>query len=117
MVNYSDVKKTIISFIVFLILWFSFLLYMTIGNNTKSNHIKEIVYDTVYLYVPDSSLVEVNDSLYYIIDSLEYELSNTKATLDVAEFKLERIREYNTIAANGNNIKYLRGWINRVLEN
>ena len=30
-------------------------------------------------------------------------------------YKLERIRYYNDIAKNGNNIKYLRGWINRVL--
>jgi len=35
--------------------------------------------------------------------------------LGVAEYKLLRIREYNRIAAQGNNIKYLRSWINRVI--
>lgn len=33
----------------------------------------------------------------------------------VDEYKLERIKNYNNIAAKGNNIKFLRGWINRVL--
>lgn len=45
-----------------------------------------------------------------LIDSLNNELQ-------VSNFKLERIRYYNSIAKNNNNIKYLRGWINRVLEN
>lgn len=35
--------------------------------------------------------------------------------LGTAEYKLLRIREYNRIAAQGNNIKFLRGWINRVI--
>lgn len=58
-----------------------------------------------------------------IIDSL----TNNKPTPDtvyietgheaavIANYKLERIRYYNNAAAKGNNIKYLRGWINRVL--
>lgn len=37
------------------------------------------------------------------------------AELFVAKYKLERIRYYNNIAAKGNNIIFLRGWINRVL--
>lgn len=35
----------------------------------------------------------------------------------VRDIKLERIAEYNRIAGQNNNIKYLRGWINRVLNN
>ena len=37
------------------------------------------------------------------------------AELFVVKYKLERIRHYNEIAAKGNNIKYLRGWLNRIL--
>lgn len=50
-------------------------------------------------------------------DSLNsYKADTTiSAELFVAKYKLERIRYYNNIAAKGNNIKYLRGWINRVL--
>lgn len=35
----------------------------------------------------------------------------------VRDIKLARIAEYNRIAGQNNNIKYLRGWINRVLNN
>lgn len=59
---------------------------------------------------------KANDSLNYqciqyrhIIDSLEEELM-------ISNYKLERIAEYNRIAAQGNNITFLRGWINRVLK-
>lgn len=48
------------------------------------------------------------DSLAYIKDSLGEDLF-------VAKYKLGRIKYYNDIAKKGNNIKYLRGWINRVL--
>lgn len=41
--------------------------------------------------------------------------SELKEDLGVADYKLLRIREYNRIAGQRNNIKYLRGWINRVL--
>lgn len=42
--------------------------------------------------------------------------SELNENLGIAQFKLLRIREYNRIAGQRNNIKYLRGWINRVLE-
>lgn len=72
--------------------------------------------DTIYVNVYDSSLVNQIDSLCYKIDSLEQINSEYFTELTIATIKLERIRDYNRIAANGNNIKYLRGWINRTLE-
>ena len=33
----------------------------------------------------------------------------------IANYKLAKIKEYNRLAGNGNNIKFLRGWINRTL--
>ena len=80
--------------------------------------VKDIKYktDTIYVHVPDSSLVNQIDSLCYKIDSLEQINSEYFTELTIATIKLERIRDYNRIAANGNNIKYLRGWINRTLE-
>lgn len=79
---------------------------------------KDIViqHDTIIKHVIDSSLVEVNDSLCTVIDSLTNEIETVSEELQIATFKLERVREYNRIAGNGNNIKYLRGWINRVLD-
>lgn len=79
--------------------------------------VKDIEYinDTIYISVTDSSLMEEIDSLYCKIDSIECLNSMYQDELNVAIFKLERIRYYNDIAKNGNNIKYLRGWINRTL--
>jgi len=67
-------------------------------------------YDTlIHLYNYKESLY--NDSLLEcsnVVDSLNEELL-------VCLIKLDRIKEYNRIAAQGNNITFLRGWINRVL--
>jgi len=107
--------KDIIVAITITILFFIGIFLM--GYSNSKNHIPiEIQYDTVVFHVPDSSLMEVNDSLWIVIDSLNLKIEQTEEELSVAEFKLERIKEYNRIAANGNNITFLRGWINRVLD-
>lgn len=64
-----------------------------------------------------SELAAAKELLLRTQDSLNsYKADTTiSAELFVAKYKLERIRYYNDIAAKGNNIKYLRGWINRVL--
>lgn len=78
---------------------------------------KEIitVTDTIVVYKIDSFYIKCNDSLCLEIDSLNNKIKILNEELFVSNFKLERIKEYNRIAGNGNNIKYLRGWINRVL--
>lgn len=82
-------------------------------NNKKENVIQR---DTIIVNVTDSTLVLQNYSLCHEIDSLQNQLIKVEDELNIAIFKLERIRNYNEIAKNGNNIKYLRGWINRVLD-
>lgn len=64
-----------------------------------------------------SELAATKELLLRTQDSLNsYKADTTiNGELFVAKYKLERIRYYNNIAAKGNNIKYLRGWINRVL--
>ena len=64
-----------------------------------------------------SELASTKELLLRTQDSLNsYKADTTiSAELFVAKYKLERIRYCNNIAAKGNNIKYLRGWINRVL--
>lgn len=63
------------------------------------------------------TIVNLTEQLSRTQDSLNAYKADTaiSAELFVAKYKLERIRHYNEIAAKGNNIKYLRGWINRVL--
>lgn len=84
--------------------------------DNKIEQEKLIIKDTVYVNVTDSSLVTQLDSLCNVIDSLKLENDFMFEELSVAIFKLERIREYNEVAKKGNNIKFLRGWINRVLD-
>lgn len=55
------------------------------------------------------------DSLNVIIANKNIQIDSLKSNLDIANFKLERIKYYNKVAANGNNVKFLRGWINRVI--
>lgn len=63
------------------------------------------------------TIVNLTEQLRRTQDSLNAYKADTaiSAELFVVKYKLERIRHYNEIAAKGNNIKYLRGWINRVL--
>lgn len=63
------------------------------------------------------TIVNLTEQLRRTQDSLNAYKADTaiSAELFVAKYKLERICHYNEIAAKGNNIKYLRGWINRVL--
>lgn len=74
-----------------------------------------------YVPITDSTaineLVLTKELLRRTQDSLNAYKSDTTISADyfVTKYKLERIRYYNNIAGKGNNIKFLRGWINRVL--
>lgn len=92
------------------------LLLFTLISCKQSAPIKEIV----YVHVTDStyvdSLVYYREMLKRTQDSLNAVRDTTAEDLFIARYKLGRIKYYNDIAKNGNNIKYLRGWINRVLK-
>lgn len=86
---------------------------------------KEFIYVHIPVHVKDTIAEKAN---IMRITTLEHELKLTRDSLNiikdslnkdlfVANYKLARIKRYNEIAAKGNNIKYLRGWINRVLKN
>lgn len=69
-------------------------------------------------YVEDSSrIIELENILQLTRDSLNAYKHDTIMSEDefILRFKLERIRYYNECARKGNNIKFLRGWINRVI--
>lgn len=84
---------------------------------------KEFIYIRVPVHIKDT--IAEKDNIMRIT-TLEHELKLTRDSLNiikdslneklfVANYKLARIKRYNEIAAKGNNIKYIRGWINRVL--
>lgn len=64
--------------------------------------------DTERIIALQRQLDLTRDSLTYVKDSLGEDLF-------VARYKLGRIKYYVDIAAKGNNIKFLRGWCLRVL--
>lgn len=107
----TDFIKVTTFFGIFAIMFISALIF---NRCESTNNIKDLEKSIIY---KDEKIIDCknkisdltikNDSLQNIIDSL-----NTENF--ILNFKLLRIKEYNTVAAKGNNIKYLRGWINRV---
>lgn len=80
---------------------------------------EEIIYVPVKDTISDETniikIINLERELQITKDSLNYLRDSLGEDLFVAKYKLGRIKYYNNIAAKGNNIKYLRGWINRVL--
>ena len=93
------------------------IILCTVCTNFKNNTIP--VEKTIYVPVTDTtfidSLIYYREQLKRTQDSLDYVKDSLGEDLFIANYKLGRIKRYNEIAAKGNNIKYLRGWINRVL--
>lgn len=91
------------------------------NTNTKTDTIVSVVHDTII--VVDNKEVRnlrqqlsiVRDSVQIYKDSIEYVSFKYNQQVILRDIKLARIKEYNRIAGQRNNIKYLRGWINRVL--
>ena len=81
--------------------------------------VEKIVYVPVKDTISEKSniarIVELEYKCYLLQDSLNIVKDSIGEDLFIAKYKLGRIKYYVDIAAKGNNIKYLRGWINRVL--
>ena len=71
----------------------------------------------IYYVEVSSRIVELENILQLTRDSLNAYKHDTIMSEDefILRFKLERIRYYNECAGKGNNIKFLRGWLYRVL--
>ena len=89
--------------------------------NIDYSPVEKIVYvpvqDTISERTNIATIIRLEHDLALTQDSLAMAKDSIGEDLIVARIKLARIKEYNRIAAKGNNIKYVRGWINRVLEN
>lgn len=99
---------------------------MTIDYERDNKELKDIVENKeCYIHKLNEDIINYNievenykDSIVIYkdsINSLINELDSVNEELQINKIKIERIREYNRIAAQGNNIKFLRGWINRVI--
>ena len=120
--KYEEINKVI-----------KYIIYMTmimIITGTISSCNKQPIEKIIYVPVKDTITEKMNnakiaelenkynllkDSFNNVTDSLNAVKGNLDEDLFIAKYKLGRIKYYNDIAAKGNNLKYLRGWINRVL--
>ena len=115
--------STIIIYVLITLISFSVTSMIILGYYTKKE--KEHNQDIILYY--ENLLQNVNIENENLKDSINYYkgMYNECALLcdslceeiAVRDIKLARIAEYNRIAGQNNNIKYLRGWINRVLNN
>lgn len=120
--KYKEINKAI-KYIVYIA---AIMIMIGLIISCNKQPIEKIVYvpikDTVADKINNAKIVELNNKYSLLKDSFNNvrdSLNAIKGTLDedlfVAKYKLGRIKYYNNVAAKGNNIKYLRGWINRVL--
>ena len=98
------------------------LLFIVPIINTSCNNtvpIEKIVYvpvkDTINEQENIAKIIRLEYELSLYKDSLNYIRDSLGQDLFIANYKLAKIKVYNRLAGNGNNIKFLRGWINRTL--
>ena len=82
--------------------------------------VKETIYvpvkDTVNEQSHIARIIRLEHDIVLYQDSLRLVRDSLGENLFIANYKLAKIKRYNELAAKGNNIKYLRGWINRALD-
>ena len=115
--------STIIIYVLITLISFSITSMIILGYYTKKE--KEHNQDIILYY--EDLLQNVNIENENLKDSINYYkgmydecvllCDSLCEEIAVRDIKLARIAEYNRIAGQNNNIKYLRGWINRVLNN
>lgn len=115
--------SNIIIYVLIALISFTVTSMIILGYNTKKE--KERNQDIILYY--EDLLQNVNIENENLKDSINYYkgmydecvllCDSLCEEIAVRDIKLARIAEYNRIAGQNNNIKYLRGWINRVLNN
>ena len=119
----NTITACIIAVVTIFIIFFGIEIYK---NCNKNKIIKEyettITYkDSIYNNTIDSLNNEIRQDeeliQYYKnqVDLYKILVDSLYEDIDIYKIKLDRIKEYNRIAGKGNNITFLRGWINRVL--
>lgn len=109
--------KTYAYIIIRIILFLICLSLISCNHNVPP--VEKIIYvpvkDTISEKVNIARIVELEHKCYLLQDSLNAVRDSIGEDLFIAKYKLSRIKYYVDIAAKGNNIRYLRGWCLRVL--
>lgn len=104
---FKELQQPILVVVIFFSILFtiSFILYQR----------KEIQYLNDRLSIkPEIVYLQELDTLQ--VNKIQKTNDSLKVELFIANYKLARIKEYTELAEHGSNYRYLRGWINRVLE-
>ena len=115
--------STIIIYVLVTLISFSVTSMIILGYYTKKekeNNQEIILYYEDLLQNVNIENENLKDSVTYyksMYDECVLLCDSLCKEIAVRDIKLARIAEYNRIAGQNNNIKYLRGWINRVLNN
>ena len=126
--EFSKIYLITITFIIIIIFITPLIIFSVDNNNLKDKLVSykdSVEVKNDYIFKLNEDIIKYNikvenykDSIIIYkdsINSLINELDSVNEELQINKIKIERIREYNRIAAQGNNIKFLRGWINRVI--
>lgn len=93
--------------------------YITVKDTTELNNCYRQIDSLKHIIEKDNDMLHhvsiINDSLKYALFVKDDTILYYKQKYITNEYKLKRIKRYNSIAAKRNNIKYLRGWINRTI--
>lgn len=86
----------------------------------KCPPVEKVIYipvkDTINEQTNIARIIRLEHDITLYQDSLKLVRDSLGENLFIANYKLAKIKRYNELAAKGNNIKYLRGWINRALD-
>ena len=117
--NTEAYKFVSIVLLLILVVFIGASIGMTIDYERNNKELKNIIENKEsYIYKLNQDIIIYNievENYKDSINSLINELDSVNEELQINKIKIERIREYNRIAAQDNNIKFLRGWINRVI--
>lgn len=92
------------------------LVFACVKHPVEGNHTHNTT-DTIYINLSDLEKDSIIQQHKVIVDSLQELNDSLNAKLFVANYKLERVSYYcNVVDKKQTNIKYLKGWIRRVLE-
>lgn len=102
--------------------YYKYILWLLIASIYSCNNppVEKVIYVPVKDTISEKSniarIVALEYKCYELQDSLNMVKDSLGGDLFIAKYKLARIKYYNDIAGKNNNIKFLRGWINRVLK-
>lgn len=89
--------------------------YQRLDTEVKQAKNEVIIYKNYLLSMQDS--INLYKDRLNIIQQYKDSIVSLNEELFIAKYKLERIKEYNKIAADKTQLQFLRGWINRTLNN